>query len=570
MISTKEQAIWVSPTITQPGGSPDFETYQIQDRQIPKEIQVDDYSVLEPTDTILVDTPYFSDLSENLQVVFKFDPAYNNIIIDIYKNGDYWYLMDSIITPKINADTFLCNSVSLYKDKFVVSTTQWTAPGSNLKHKSYFYTLNATSNTWVLTETIETLLPASVKIYKDQAIVYNNHKISIYKYDGIWALDTEISNLNLNLNSLSDISMHDDVFIIGATEDEAAYIYDYSGSWVETRLQPNGMFPFKEYGTSVSFNSNTEVLVTSMKGTPEEASITVYENTGTWNITATLLNADGLEDGSYIRVKDNNGITEGLNTIMYLEKKLNIWEMRPLPNSDGLGGLNKCSIDSNISACDYGGNKIQFFEEILINNKTNLKTPDLIQSGSKGLIYDGISLKSGTYGNRFSNGTVDVTSFSLENPGIKAFYKASELYVCITDTPESNISYNKPLNITSITDTQVFSTETVSGLLAPGDHLRLQIGGEWYTSRITLVQETPAGPNFDYVITFESKGVPPTDATIKSKGLLQYPEYSWDSLTDTFLTSYRNISQKGRSASYAVVGDTDNIEEKVQLDLYSL
>ena len=567
---------WVSQTLQQIGGDPDFARYQVKDTQRPKDISIIETGEVNAYQNVMVDSPNFVSLGDGLMAVVPFNATHSSINIKVYKFQDFWVLQDSFVTPQIDANNFTCTGVHMSLDKLVVTTSQYLDDGTihPTKYISYFYIFDQALLKWVLSYNIETPSLCSAGIHKDFCFLVHTQKIDIHKFDGVWVPWDSISNTDLT-SDVIDISMTDNVVCVGSPGSTQAFIYAYDGvNWAQRDIVTPSVV-VTEYAISVALASETELLVTSIDaGQPPHLFIYKYDGTNWVETQVFIDNGPGsFKYGNYVRAQGDFGVVEGLDRMMYLHKNsLGIWTTNPITNSDGVGGFGKTALYGGlIGACNYGGNTVDTFLRVLTNTAQRMRTDDVVEAGKDGLLYDGISLKSGTFGSTYvDTKTIDVSSFNLDNPPIKAFFGASTVDVDIADSDGYCVGYDYILSPTSITDTNILSTEPKDDLIRTDDYLILEIDGSEYLSKATLVTVTPNVGVFDYDIQYQYPGAIPAQVKIKSRAQKQNPTYSYDFSTDVFSSTYPKIPTQGRFARVACTGDQDNILTKLSLDLETL
>jgi len=574
MRATKNNSLFVSEimndTITK---------YQLELNQTPKSIDIDTSGEVIPDQIIGVNNPYYTSLFNDKCAVHIFDSNKLSVQIDVYKFDSYWVLQDTIVTPLVNEDRFQCKNIVLYNDQLLISTSQWNAATpATKKYRTFIYSLDS-SSTWVLNDTIITTEMSSIGLYKDIIVIYNNQNIDIYKNSSGWTLEQSIININLPGNDINTpIDISDTTFIIGAPTngDGSVFLYMYDGStWnLSEELAPSAA-SYTEFGYDVSMNGNNQCFVVSREVGATPGWMYVYDYNGTnWAETQYNSSTDGsgFKEGNFISVANDIGIVPGSNKILYLTKDLSgTWNFNDVPSSTGLGDINRCNVDQykpNISVSNMNGDYVQIYNFNETNTKNYIKTYENVPTGTKGFIYDGIDFKEGTYGPTNDN-LLDIRDFNLQQPSEKAYLAAAIAGVCVTNSLESCIAYDKELNVNTFGTDNIQTTETTNNMIQSGEYIIIVINGTSYDVKTNSVGIIDNGGTYDYNIQFDDMGAAGTQAFIKSKAQEQLPIYSYDPITDEFQCTFREMSGSGSYIACSVIGDTDTVVDKLKLNLFN-
>ncbi len=573
-----ENSVFVSEITQAPGL--DFGKYKVECTSIPKTVNILPAGTMIKGQSIGVDKPNIQSLYGDYCAVYPLNLTYNNIEINVYKHTTYWDLQNTITTPRVGADHFVCNDVSLYDDKLMISTTQWLGQ-EDAVYNTYLYILNESTQVWGITNTINTDNSASIKLYKDKAIIAHGQTIDIITYIGTWneqgmetITDTDLPNDNA---VFSDIDMTDDTFAIGSSTNGSGIVkvYKLDGTWVlNETLTPEINPSYNEFGYSVSLNGSNECLVTSKysnQGVLYHAGLYVFNydtEINTWAETQWIEDTGLFSLGTFISVENDTGVTSGESLVSLT--KTDKWYLFTVPDSTGMGDLNQCNIDPvyKMTGCsDYSNNKIQFFDLTDTNTKTTLRTDDIIEIGTKGLIYDGVSVKKGIFGNT-SAGFIEIVDFELADIPHFAWKDPVILSVSVENTENYCIGYDKPLHITSILEMEAKTTETSSGLLNAGDIIILTINNSNIEVLCTGVSVVVDGSDYNYTITYDSLGVVPTNIKIKSRGVIQNPKYRYNTTTEILTEEYLMMTTAGKYASITAQGNINSEITYLKLGLY--
>ena len=567
MDASKNNSVYVTEKIEQAGGTGNFLKYKVEFNETPKQITIDNSGMFELSETINLNNPDKMSFYDKIWMVSLLDANYDEVNINVYKYVSYWGLNAVIQIPKTH-DKIKCNMIKVYGTHLMVSVTEWDVGVGVQSYKVYYYEQDVDGN-WNLDISFTTDEMGSIGLFENRSVIYSKQEIKIYDYSGVWNLTDTITNNNITgtAETHAAIAISDNTIAVASQENALGKVYVYqlqAGTWTFSKeIEPVINIDYIKFGYDISLNTDDLLFCTSIKNGSTDSALYVYEYYGSdWHEVKWI---QGIGEGDFVSVKDNLGITSDVNTsINYIYKDVfGEWQIKPLSGTSNSAGFNKCNIyNKNIGSIRV--DSLVYFKFNESNTKNFIKTQDTIEPGTLGYIWDGLTLKKGYYGPT-NNGMLDVMDFNLQQPSERAYLTPAKVFVTCTDTQESNIGYNKELNVTAYADGSIQSTETEDGMLSTGEFLIVFINGNYYDVEITNVTSVPNGGNYDYDITYNAIGAVPTKAYIKNKGIPQYPFYSY---TTDFETVFPETACDCRVVSCTVVGDTDLNVEKLKVELY--